>query len=495
ASRTCRWTRFLTGTARTSASRSAGMAARRRWRSSRKTTRISARRWASWISPGPRSCPARGSASPAARARRSNAPWPRSSWTCTPAGTGQLPKFEEDLLRTSVGSRDLDLIPTAEVPMTNLYAQEIIAPAALPPAFTAHTPCYWSEAGSYGRDTRGILRQHQFSKVEMVRICLASQSQAELAIMTSHAEDCLKELGLPYRVILLAAGDMGFSAQATYDLEVWLPSQGRYREISSCSDCGTFQAAARTSAPAAGAAKPATRAPAGVILVGVCDFPSRYAFPPAGYGGIERWLWAAATGAREAGADVRLLGPQWRVGPGDGWAVEPARLEDLQPGSPQLARLRSSGYDLLIVGHEYPTLPAWRRAWQELGCDVASFQHAPDFRHAPGAFDGRGNSAARRSRRRLNLAGADRRGEGTAHRHPRRTDSRPPDTHRRAGVRRRLRRVSRHPFPRRASRTRRRTRRDPNLCVPGRRSPRWPGGPARALTPRSALAAEANARC
>jgi seryl-tRNA synthetase len=232
------------------------MAARRRWRSSRKTTRISARRWASWISPGPRSCPARGSASPAARARRSNAPWPRSSWTCTPAGTGQLPKFEEDLFRTSVGSRDLYLIPTAEVPLTNLYAQEIIDPAALPLAFTAHTPCYWSEAGSYGRDTRGILRQHQFSKVEMVRICLASQSQAELAIMTSHAEDCLKELGLPYRVILLAAGDMGFSAQATYDLEVWLPSQGRYREISSCSDCGTFQAAARTSAPAAGTAKP-----------------------------------------------------------------------------------------------------------------------------------------------------------------------------------------------------------------------------------------------
>jgi seryl-tRNA synthetase len=160
----------------------------------------------------------------------------------TMTGTGQLPKFEEDLFRTSVGSRDLYLIPTAEVPLTNLYAQEIIDPAALPLAFTAHTPCYRSEAGSYGRDTRGILRQHQFSKVEMVRICLASQSQAELAIMTGHAEDCLKELGLPYRVILLAAGDMGFSAQATYDLEVWLPSQGRYREISSCSDCGTFQA-------------------------------------------------------------------------------------------------------------------------------------------------------------------------------------------------------------------------------------------------------------
>jgi seryl-tRNA synthetase len=160
----------------------------------------------------------------------------------TMTGTGQLPKFEEDLFKTSVGSRDLYLIPTAEVPLTNLHAQEIIDPTALPLAFTAHTPCYRSEAGSYGRDTRGILRQHQFSKVEMVRICQGSQSQAELAIMTGHAEDCLKELGLPYRVILLAAGDMGFSAQATYDLEVWLPSQGRYREISSCSDCGTFQA-------------------------------------------------------------------------------------------------------------------------------------------------------------------------------------------------------------------------------------------------------------
>jgi seryl-tRNA synthetase len=159
----------------------------------------------------------------------------------TMTGTGQLPKFEEDLFKTSVGSRDLYLIPTAEVPLTNLYAQEIIDPALLPLAFTAHTPCYRSEAGSYGRDTRGILRQHQFTKVEMVRICQADQSQDELRIMTGHAEACLKELGLAYRVVLLAAGDMGFSAQATYDLEVWLPSQQRYREISSCSDCGAFQ--------------------------------------------------------------------------------------------------------------------------------------------------------------------------------------------------------------------------------------------------------------
>jgi seryl-tRNA synthetase len=160
----------------------------------------------------------------------------------TMTGTGQLPKFEEDLFKTSVGSRDLFLIPTAEVPLTNLYAGEIIEQAALPLAFTAHTPCYRSEAGSYGKDTRGLLRLHQFTKVEMVRICRADQSRRELETMISHAEACLKELGLAYRVIVLAAGDMSFAAQVTYDLEVWLPSQLRYREISSCSDCGTFQA-------------------------------------------------------------------------------------------------------------------------------------------------------------------------------------------------------------------------------------------------------------
>jgi seryl-tRNA synthetase len=160
----------------------------------------------------------------------------------TMTGTGQLPKFEADLFRTSVGQRDLFLIPTAEVPLTNLYAGEIIDGAALPLAFTAHTPCYRSEAGSYGKDTRGLLRLHQFTKVEMVRICAADQSQAELEKMIGHAEACLKELGLAYRVIVLAAGDMSFAAQVTYDLEVWLPGQGRYREISSCSDCGTFQA-------------------------------------------------------------------------------------------------------------------------------------------------------------------------------------------------------------------------------------------------------------
>ncbi|MBV9315280.1 MAG: serine--tRNA ligase [Pseudonocardia sp.] len=160
----------------------------------------------------------------------------------TMTGTGQLPKFEEDLFKTGVGSRELFLIPTAEVPLTNLHADEIIDPAGLPLAFTAHTPCFRSEAGSYGRDTRGILRLHQFSKVEMVRICRAEDSVAELEKMVGHAEACLRELGLAYRVVMLAAGDIGFSAQITYDIEVWLPSQQRYREISSCSDCGTFQA-------------------------------------------------------------------------------------------------------------------------------------------------------------------------------------------------------------------------------------------------------------
>ncbi|MCX4686609.1 serine--tRNA ligase [Kitasatospora purpeofusca] len=160
----------------------------------------------------------------------------------TMTGTGQLPKFEEDLFATGMGDRELFLIPTAEVPLTNLYADEIIPPAELPLALTAHTPCFRSEAGSYGRDTRGILRQHQFSKVEMVRICDPEDSQAELEKMLSHAEACLKELGLAYQVVQLAAGDLGFSAQITYDIEVWLPSQQTYREISSVSDCGTFQA-------------------------------------------------------------------------------------------------------------------------------------------------------------------------------------------------------------------------------------------------------------
>ena len=160
----------------------------------------------------------------------------------TMTGTGQLPKFEEDLFKTSVADRPLYLIPTAEVPLTNLYADEIVPAKELPLALTAHTPCFRSEAGSYGRDTRGVLRQHQFAKVEMVRLCAAEDSPKELEAMVGHAEACLKELDLAYRVILLPAGDMGFSAQMTYDIEVWLPSQDTYREVSSVSDCGTFQA-------------------------------------------------------------------------------------------------------------------------------------------------------------------------------------------------------------------------------------------------------------
>jgi seryl-tRNA synthetase len=160
----------------------------------------------------------------------------------TMTGTGQLPKFEADLFKTQAGSRDLFLIPTAEVPLTAMHADEIVDPALLPLAYTSWTPCFRSEAGSYGRDTRGILRLHQFSKVELVRICAASQSQNELERLVGHAETALRELGLPFRTILLPAGDFGFSSQMTYDIEVWLPGQNRYREISSCSDCGTFQA-------------------------------------------------------------------------------------------------------------------------------------------------------------------------------------------------------------------------------------------------------------
>jgi seryl-tRNA synthetase len=160
----------------------------------------------------------------------------------TMTGTGQLPKFEADLFRTSSGSRDLYLIPTAEVPLTAMHADEILDPAQLPLAYTSWTPCFRSEAGSYGRDTRGILRLHQFSKVELVRVCAASESQAELELLVGHAEAVLRELDLPHRTILLPAGDFGFSSQMTYDIEVWLPGQNRYREISSCSDCGTFQA-------------------------------------------------------------------------------------------------------------------------------------------------------------------------------------------------------------------------------------------------------------
>jgi seryl-tRNA synthetase len=160
----------------------------------------------------------------------------------TMTGTGQLPKFEEDLFRTTLADKELFLIPTAEVPLTNLHAEEVLPTEELPYAYTAWTPCFRSEAGSYGRDTRGLIRLHQFSKVEMVRIVDPAQSRAELEAMLGHAETCLRELGLAYRVVKLAAGDLGFAATFTYDLEVWIPSQNTYREVSSCSDCGSFQA-------------------------------------------------------------------------------------------------------------------------------------------------------------------------------------------------------------------------------------------------------------
>ncbi|HXR87955.1 MAG TPA: serine--tRNA ligase [Stellaceae bacterium] len=157
----------------------------------------------------------------------------------TAFGTGQLPKFAEDLFRTTNG---LWLIPTAEVPLTNLVADEILDEVALPLRFTAWTPCFRSEAGAAGKDTRGMIRQHQFNKVELVSIAHPDQAHEEHERMTACAEDVLKRLDLPYRVVLLCAGDMGFSSRKTYDIEVWLPGQNAYREISSCSQCGEFQA-------------------------------------------------------------------------------------------------------------------------------------------------------------------------------------------------------------------------------------------------------------
>ncbi|PWE17149.1 serine--tRNA ligase [Marinicauda salina] len=154
-------------------------------------------------------------------------------------GTGQLPKFAEDLFRTT---DDRWLIPTAEVPLTNLAREHIHAEADLPMRFTAHTPCFRAEAGAAGRDTRGLIRMHQFNKVELVSIVTPEESGAELERMTGCAEKVLQRLELPYRVMLLSSGDMGFAARRTYDLEVWLPSQKTYREISSCSNCGDFQA-------------------------------------------------------------------------------------------------------------------------------------------------------------------------------------------------------------------------------------------------------------
>ncbi|MBS0461840.1 MAG: serine--tRNA ligase [Proteobacteria bacterium] len=161
-------------------------------------------------------------------------------------GTGQLPKFEDDLFATAVGQGEAAskryLIPTSEVSMTNIVRDEILDDATLPLRMTAHTPCFRAEAGAAGRDTRGMIRQHQFEKVELVSIARPEESDAEHERMTRCAEAVLEALDLPYRRVLLCSGDMGFSARKTFDLEVWLPSQGSYREISSCSNCGDFQA-------------------------------------------------------------------------------------------------------------------------------------------------------------------------------------------------------------------------------------------------------------
>jgi seryl-tRNA synthetase len=157
-------------------------------------------------------------------------------------GTSQLPKFEEDLFKVPFGDRDYYLIPTAEVPVTNMVRDEIIDEAKLPLKFTAHTPCFRSEAGASGRDTRGLIRQHQFEKVEMIQMVKPQDSWQALEDMTGHAENILQKLELPYRVINLCGGDLGFAAAKTYDIEVWVPAQNKYREISSCSNTLDFQA-------------------------------------------------------------------------------------------------------------------------------------------------------------------------------------------------------------------------------------------------------------
>jgi len=156
--------------------------------------------------------------------------------------TGQLPKFEGDLFKTRTGDRDLFLIPTAEVPLTALHGDEILEATDLPKHYVSFTPCFRSEAGSYGKDVRGLIRQHQFHKVELVKLATPETGMAELESMVADAEEVLKRLGLAYRVIVLCTGDMGFNSAKTYDLEVWLPGQDAYREISSCSTCSDFQA-------------------------------------------------------------------------------------------------------------------------------------------------------------------------------------------------------------------------------------------------------------
>jgi seryl-tRNA synthetase len=173
-------------------------------------------------------------------------------------GTGQLPKFEQDLFAVR-GEQSFYLIPTAEVPLTNLVREQIIEAAALPLKFVAHTPCFRSEAGAAGRDTRGMIRQHQFEKVELVQIVRPADSYEALEWLRGHAEQVLRRLELPYRTIALCGGDVGFASAKTYDLEVWLPAQGKYREISSCSNCEAFQARrmqARWRNPATGKPEP-----------------------------------------------------------------------------------------------------------------------------------------------------------------------------------------------------------------------------------------------
>ncbi len=157
-------------------------------------------------------------------------------------GTGQLPKFGEDLFHTDLSGKKFSLIPTSEVPLTNMYRDEIVDEADLPIKMTAHTPCFRSEAGSGGRDIRGLIRQHQFDKVEMVQLVKPEHSFTALDELTAHAEAVLEKLELPYRTMMLCSGDVGFSATKTFDLEVWLPAQNTYREISSCSNMGAFQA-------------------------------------------------------------------------------------------------------------------------------------------------------------------------------------------------------------------------------------------------------------
>jgi seryl-tRNA synthetase len=157
-------------------------------------------------------------------------------------GTGQLPKFENELFKVANEAKGFYLIPTAEVPVTNIYRNEILGEEELPIYYASYTPCFRREAGSYGKDTRGLIRQHQFNKVELVKFVTPENSYNELESLTRNAEEVLKRLGLPYRVVSLCTGDLGFAAAKTYDIEVWFPAQGKYREVSSCSNFEDFQA-------------------------------------------------------------------------------------------------------------------------------------------------------------------------------------------------------------------------------------------------------------